>query len=116
MKKVVYVLLGFLLITTMVAGVGCSKAPAAPSANFTTITGTVTGNPITTVGGNSTITITTPSGVQVFPVNPTASTTYAGQTCSLDQFNQYVADNATYNCTIVYDTMLGAVAVYVHNP
>ncbi len=117
MKKVVYVLLGLLLTGAIVLGTGCTKTPTTTNQTPTqNITGTVTGNPVTTTTGNETITITTPSGPQIFPVSPNASFTFAGQACTVDQFNQYVADNATYNCTIVYDTMLGAVAVYVHNP
>ena len=114
MKKVVYVLLGFLIVMAMVAGVGCKPKEEPPMTE--NITGTVTGNPIVTVGGNQTITVTTPSGPRVFPVSPTAEITFAGQACSVDQFNQYVAENATYNCTIVYDEMVGAVAVYVTGP
>jgi hypothetical protein len=114
MKKVVYVLLGFLIIMAMVAGVGCTPKPVTPVT--TNVTGTVTGNPIVTVGGNETITINTPTGPQIFPVNPTATTTFEGQACTLDQFNQYVTDNATYNCTIVMNDVGEAVAVYVHNP
>lgn len=118
MKKVVYVLLGFFLILALVAGAGCTSTTNPPpmAGTTTNVTGTVTGNPIVTNGGNETITITTPSGPQIFPVSPTASITFAGQACSIDQVNQFVTDNATYNCTIVYDDMLGAVAVYVTGP
>lgn len=115
MKKVVYILLGFLIVTAMIGGIGCTSKEEPP-VTTTNITGTVTGNPITTTGGNQTITITTPSGAKVFPVSPTASITFAGKACSVDEFDQYVADNVTYNCTIVYDDMVGAVAVYVTGP
>ncbi len=112
MKKVVYVLLGLLLASVTVVGAGCTTKTTPPAQNQT-ITGTVTGNPITTTGGNTTITITTPSGPQVFPVSPTPSTTFAGQACTIDQLNQLVADNQSYNCTIVYSDQLGVVAINV---
>jgi uncharacterized protein YcfJ len=114
MKKVVYILLGFFLVMAMVAAVGCTKSTPAPTTQ--TITGTVTGNPIAGPIGNQTITITTPTGVQVFPINPMAATTYAGNVCAIDQVNQYVADNTTYQCTIVLGNEDEAVAVYVQGP
>ena len=117
MKKVVYVLSTVLLIMTTVSAIGCSNP--APAQNVThNITGTVTGNPITlpsTVTGNATITITTPSGPQIFPISPNASTTYAGNFCTIDQLNQYVADNTTYNCTIVMGDYGEVLGIYVHN-
>ena len=113
MKKVVYVLLGFLIIGALVAGTACTKSNPPASSPNQTITGTVTGNPVTTVGGNTTITINTPSGPQIFPVNPAASHTFAGNACTLEQLNQDVVDNVTYNCTIVYNANQGVIAVNV---
>ncbi len=119
MKKVVYVLLGLTLSIVLVAGTACTSGGTPSGGNTGTtqnITGTVTGNPVTaptTAGGNETITITTPSGPQIFPVSPNASTTFAGQACTIDQLNQYVADNTTYNCSIVYTDQLGVIAINV---
>ena len=113
MKKIVYAMMGLLITGGLLAGSACtSNNPPASSPNQT-ITGTVTGNPITTVGGNSTITITTPSGPQIFPVNPAAASTFAGNACSLDQLDQLIADNQSYNCTIVYNAVQGVLAVNV---
>jgi uncharacterized protein YcfJ len=113
MKKVVYILVGLLLVAAVGAGTACTNTSTpAPAANQT-ITGTVTGNPVVTASGNTTITITTPSGPQIFPVNPVAASTFAGNACTLDQLDQLVADNVTYNCTIVYNANQGVLAINV---
>ena len=117
MKKGVYVLSGLLLVVTMVFAIGCTKTPAAPATQ--TITGTISPNavtPATTPGGNATITITTPTGLEIYPVSPNASTTYAGQVCSVDQLDQYIAAGSTYNCTVVIGPYNNVEGIYVTSP
>lgn len=116
MKKLVFVVTGVLLLM-VVLSVGCApKAapPAAPEPMTKNITGEFKGVTPAAPGLNATVTVQPAQGPPLtFPIATNATFAFEGQFCTLEDLEKYEAANVSYNCTIVYDDMLGAVAVYV---
>lgn len=115
MKKVVYVLLGLILVITMVAGTGCGSKTVKPAAK-PPATGTLTDVNTPGEAGQDTVTINTPQGNVAVQVTPQTGLAFNGQFCTIDDLEKKISANSSYNCTIVYDDMLGALAVYVTGP
>ena len=118
MKRLVFVLTVVLLAMAILA-VGCSTKAPAPSAQ-PPVTGGLTDVNTPGEGGQDTVTVTTPRGPTAIHVTPQTGISFNGQFCTLDELEAKVAAataaNISYNCTIVYDDMLGALAIYVTGP
>lgn len=120
MKKLVFIVTGVLLVM-VVLSVGCApKAappaapPAAPAPTTENITGAFKGVTPAAPGANATVTVQPAQGPPLtLPLAPGATLAFEGKFCTLEDLEKYEAANVSYNCTIVYDDMLGAVAVYV---
>ncbi|MDO8579048.1 MAG: hypothetical protein Q7R50_07730 [Dehalococcoidales bacterium] len=107
MKKVVFIILGILLVLSMVS-VGCSKKPTQNVTPTQNITGTLEG-----ITGQN-VTIVTSQGTQTFPIASNVTSFLAGTACSLDEIQQAATGNVSYNCTLVIDQESGeAIAILV---
>ncbi len=107
MKKVVYVLLGVLLVMAMLLG-GCQPAPETP-APVQTVIGTLGG--ITP----SSVTVNTPGGAQVLPITANTEFTLNGVTCPIEEIQKIeAATNSSYNCTVVLDPNGGGNVIDVY--
>ena len=118
MKRLVFVLT-VVLLAMAILSVGCTKATPAPAAK-PPVTGGLTDVNTPAEGGQDTVTVTTPQGPTAVHVTDQTGFSFNGQFCTLDELEAKVAAaeaaNISYNCTIVYDDMLGALAVYVTGP
>lgn len=118
MKRIGFVTV--VLLATAILSVGCStEAPMAPAAQ-TPATGKLTDVNTPADPGQDVVTVQTPQGPTSVKVTPQTGFAFNGQFCTLDDLNAKIeaaaATNASYNCTIVYDEMLGALAIYVTGP
>ncbi|MDO8716881.1 MAG: hypothetical protein Q7J73_08780 [Dehalococcoidales bacterium] len=121
MKRLVFVVTVVLLAIAILSG-GCSTktTPAPAPAAKPPATGVLTDVNTPAEGGQDVVTITTPQGPTSVQVTPQTGFAFNGQFCTLDDLEAKIAAaeaaNVSYNCTIVYDDMLGALAVYVTGP
>lgn len=114
MKRLIFV--GTVVLLAMaILTAGCTKATPAPMPNET-VTGTLTNVNTPADPGQDAITVQTPQGPTVINVTPQTGISFNGQACTVDELDAKIAANTSYNCTIVFDPMLGATAVYVTGP
>ena len=118
MKRLVFVLT-VVLLAMAILSVGCTKAAPKPAAK-PPVTGALTGVNTPAEGGQNTVTVQTPQGPTAIHVTDQTGIAFNGQFCTLEDLEAKLAAaaaaNISYNCTIVYDDMLGALAVYVAGP
>lgn len=118
MKRLVFVVT-VVLMAMAILSVGCTKATPAPAAQ-TPATGALTGVNTPAEPGQDVVTVQTPQGPTAVHVEGDTVIAFNGQFCTLDDLEAKLAAataaNTSYNCTIVYDDMLGALAVYVTGP
>ncbi len=118
MKRLVFVVT-MVLLAMAILTVGCTKATPTPAAK-TPVTGKLTEVNTPKDAGQDAITVQTPQGPTSVHVTDQTGFAFNGQFCTLDDLNAKIdaaaAANTSYNCTIVYDEMLGALAVYVTGP
>lgn len=118
MKRLIFVVT-VVLLAMAILSVGCTKATPAPAAK-PPATGALTDVNTPAEGGQDTVTIQTPQGPTAVHVTDQTGIAFNGQVCTLDDLEAKLAAaaaaNTSYNCTIVYDDMLGALAVYVTGP
>jgi hypothetical protein len=113
MKRFFMVSTGVLLAMTMLSA-GCAKAtPAATPAATPPVTGALTGVNTPAQAGPDVVTVQTPQGPTSVQVTPQTGLSFNGQFCTIDQLDALMTSNSSYNCTIVYDDQMGALAVYV---
>ena len=115
MKRLVFVLT-VVLLATAILSVGCStKATPKPAAKAP-VTGNLTAVNTPAEAGPDAITVNN----QIVKVMADTKIAFNGQFCTIDDLEKKLAAaaaaNISYNCTIVYDDMLGALAVYVAGP
>lgn len=119
MKRLVFVVT-VVLLATAILSVGCSTKAAPKPAAKPPATGTLKDVNTPKEAGQDVITVQTPQGPTSVQVTPQTGFAFNGQFCTLDDLEAKLAaaaaTNASYNCTIVYDEMLGALAVYVTGP
>ncbi len=103
MKKVAFSV-SVVLMAIMILAAGCAaKAPPA-TASTTNVTGELTYLSVPLEGGNVTLTINTPQGVQTIAVADNTTYTLNGKACTLDELGKVLEQgNTTYNCTAVVD-------------
>ena len=108
MKKLIFVVTGVLLVMVVLsAGCATKPAPVAPKAPET-VTGILKDINTPDDPGKDVVVVQTPEGERTFPL--TASTTYSleGKTCLLPDVGKALDEgNVTYECTLVYDEVLG---------
>ena len=113
MKRYIFGLTGgFLVMTALMAlSVGCTPKAAKPTQNVTGILNEVN---TPAEAGKDTVTVQSPQGPQSIAITPDTNFTLDGKTCNfLDISKALDSGNQTYVCTVVYDDVLDAVAVYV---
>lgn len=115
MKRLVFVVTVALLAIAILS-VGCSAKETPKPAAKPPVTGILTDVNTPVEGGQATVKVND----QLVTVMPDTVLAFNGQFCTLDDLEKKLAAataaNTSYNCTIVYDDMLGALAVYVAGP
>lgn len=115
MKRLIFVVTVVLLAMAILA-TGCTKKEEPKPMPSETVTGTLKDLNTPKEAGQDEITIQTPQGPTVIKVTPQTGLSFNGQACTVDELDAKIAANTSYNCTIVFDPMLGATAVYVTGP
>ena len=116
MKSVVSVITVILLaMAVMVMSGGCAAKTKPVAVAPQNVTGDLKSVSVSTAGGEKTLTVQTPQGVQ--SVRVAENTTYSinGKACGIDEIGQALAEgNTTYNCTVILDPCEpGIVSKYV---
>lgn len=116
MKRLVFVVTVVLLAMAILTA-GCTKAtPKEEKMPTQNVTGTLKDVNTPKEAGQDAITVQTPQGSTSINITPQTGLSFDGKACTVDELDAKIAANTSYNCTIVFDPMLGAVAVYVTGP
>lgn len=112
--KRLFVVTGVLLAMVILCA-GCAAKEPSVVAAAQNVTGELKYLSVPLEGGNVTLTVETPQGVQTIPVADNTTFTIDGKACTIEDIGKaLVTGNTTYNCTIVIEPCEpGIVAKYL---